>query len=249
MATSRAFPFRRPPTQAPRFRLFCLPYAGGGAALYRPWIQRLAPDIDVVPIELPGRGTRMAEPPTSDMKLLADALAHAMEPLFGDVPVALFGHSMGARIAFELARRFDGRVRHLFASASLTPGTPPRYTAGPDRRPTMQLDDAELKQRLIAIGGTPAEIMADADLMARVMPLVRADFTLLEGYRPAPDARVACPITMFVGDHDPGVSPPEAAHWGQLTTAGCRLIELAAGHFYLESHRDEILDEIRRVLA
>src|ERR1700755_1894421 len=169
MPPVRVFPFRHPMTQPPRMRLFCLPYAGGSAALYRPWLSRLAPDIDVVPIELPGRGTRLAELPTSDMKLLGDALVRAMEPFF-DVPIALFGHSMGARIAFELAHRFDGRIVHLFASASLTPGTMPRYAAGPDRRPTVQLDDDEFKQRLIAIGGTPAEILADHELMARILP-------------------------------------------------------------------------------
>ena len=247
MPPARAFPFRRPLTQPPRLRLFCLPFAGGGAALYRSWMQRLAPDIDVVPIELPGRGTRLAEPPTSDMKLLADALVRAMEPLF-DVPVALFGHSMGARIAFELAHRFDGRIVHLFASASLTPGTMPRYAGGPDRRPTVQLDDAEFKQRLISIGGTPAEILADDEMMARVLPLVRADFTLLEGHRPAPDTRVTCPITLFLGDRDPGVPPAEAAHWRDLTRAAFRSIEFSAGHFYLDSHRDPILAELQRAL-
>jgi pyochelin biosynthetic protein PchC len=246
MPPTRAFPFRRPLTQAPRFRVFCLPYAGGGAALYRPWMQRLAPDIDVVPVELPGRGTRMAEAPLSDIKLLADALVQAMEPLF-DVPVALFGHSMGARIAYELAHRFDGRIVHLFTSASLTPGTMPRY-AGVDPRPTVQLDDGELRQRIVAIGGTPAEILADDDLMARVLPIVRADFTLLEGYRPAPGTQIACPITMFAGDHDPGVPTPEVAHWAGLTTGSFRTIEFAAGHFYLESHREPILGEIQRVL-
>jgi surfactin synthase thioesterase subunit len=85
--------------------------------------------------------------------------------------------------------------------------------------------------------------------MARVLPLVRADFTLLEGHRIAPTTRLSCPITLFVGDRDPGVPPLDAAHWRELTGAGFRMIEFSAGHFYLDSHRDPILAELQRTLT
>jgi surfactin synthase thioesterase subunit len=251
MKPSRVFPFRRPLAQ-PRLRLVCLPYAGGSASLYLPWRQcpeLLAPAIEVCAVELPGRGVRLGEPPVSDMTALCDGLAAAIEPLLDGVPLALFGYSMGARIAFELARRFDGRVAHLFAAGSAAPGVRPRYGPSGDRRPTAQLTDDEFKQRLRDLGGTPSEILDDAELMARVVPVVRADFVLLEQYRVEPQSRVSCPVTVFSGIDDPGASPIAAAAWELRTTAACRIVELEAGHFFLDSHRDLLVREIGRDLA
>jgi medium-chain acyl-[acyl-carrier-protein] hydrolase len=248
MTGSRVFPFRLPLAQ-PRLRLVCVPYAGGGASLYRPWRELVAHAIDVCAIELPGHGVRFGEPPISDMTGLCDGLVAAIEPLFDGVPLAVFGHSMGARIAFELAHRFDGRVAHLFASGSPAPGDRSRYGASGDLRPTEQLTDDDFKQRLRELGGTPPEILADDELMARVLPVVRADFVLIERYQVAPQTRVSCPITVFAGVDDPGASPVAAAAWGLRTTAVCRLVELDAGHFFLESHRAELFREIGRDLA
>lgn len=246
--THRIFPFRTPPAQ-PRLRLICLPYAGGGAALYRPWRALAGHAIDVCAVELPGRGVRFGEPPISDMASLCDGLVAAIEPLLDGVPVAVFGHSMGARIAFELALRFDGRIAHLFASGSPAPGDRSRYGAAGDRRASAQLDDRAFKQRLRELGGTPPEVLDDPELMARVLPVVRADFTLIERYQAAPQARVSCPITVFAGVDDPGVSAASAASWTLRTTAACRLVELDAGHFFLDSHRPALFREIGRALA
>jgi medium-chain acyl-[acyl-carrier-protein] hydrolase len=248
MTPSRVFPFRRPLAQ-PRLRLVCVPYAGGAASLYRRWRGLVAPTIEVCAVELPGRGVRLGEPPISDMAALCDVLAAAIEPLLDDVPLALFGHSMGARIAFELARRFDGRVAHLFAAGSPAPGVALGFGPSDDRRPTAQLTDDELKQRVRELGGTPAEFLADDELMAHVLPVVRADFILIERYRVEPEARVACPITVFAGVDDPGASPIAAARWELRTTAAFRIVELAAGHFFLDSHRAQLLREIERDLA
>ncbi|HWU88426.1 MAG TPA: alpha/beta fold hydrolase [Kofleriaceae bacterium] len=248
MNPGRVFPFRLPLTQ-PRLRLICVPYAGGSASLYRPWRALVAHAIDVCAVELPGRGVRSGEPPVSDMTSLCDGLAAAIEPLLDGVPLAVFGHSMGARIAFELAHRFDGRVAHLFASGSPAPGDRSRYGASGDRRPTSQLSDDDFKQRLRELGGTPPEVLADAGLMARVLPVVRADFTLIERYQVAPQTRVSCPITVFAGVDDPGTSPATAAAWELRTTAACRLVELDAGHFFLDSHRAELFRELGRDLA
>jgi medium-chain acyl-[acyl-carrier-protein] hydrolase len=248
MNLSRVFPFRRPLAR-PRLRLVCVPYAGGAASLYRRWRTPLAPAIEVCAIELPGRGVRSGEPAETDMTRLCDGLAAAIEPLLDGVPLAVFGHSMGARVAFELAHRLDGRVAQLFASGSPAPGVRLRYTTLADRRPTSQLTDDELKQRLRELGGTPPQILECDDLMARALPILRADFVLVERYQVEPQLRVSCPVTVFAGVADPGASPTAAAAWELRTTARCRVVELAAGHFFLDSHRADLLREIGRDLA
>jgi medium-chain acyl-[acyl-carrier-protein] hydrolase len=252
MTHARVFPFwaRR---AAPRLRLVCLPYAGGAASTYREWSRSLAPEIDVVAVELPGRGVRMAEPAVDDLATLCDGLVAAIEPLCDGVPLAVFGHSMGARIGFELAVRLDGRgarsIAHLFASASPAPGVRLRYGKHGDARPSRQLSDDDFLARLAQLGGTPPEILAERDLMARVLPTLRADLAIAESCRVDPSLRVACPITAIAGRDDPGAAASSAAAWQLRTTGAFRLVELAAGHFFLDSHRDAVLREVVRDLA
>lgn len=249
MDPAHLFPFRKQLAQ-PWLRLVCLPYAGGAASLYRPWPTRLAPGIDVCPVELPGRGLRFGEPMPRDMATLCDVLVPALERLLADgTPLALFGHSMGARIAFALAHRLDGRITRLFASGAPAPGVRLRYGATSDQRPTSQLTDAELTQRLRDLGGTPTEILEHAELMERVLPVVRGDFVLVEQYQVDPSIRVSCPITVFAGVDDLGATPAAASAWQLRTTSSFRLVELDAGHFFLDSHRDLLLREIMRDLG
>jgi medium-chain acyl-[acyl-carrier-protein] hydrolase len=245
---ARIFPFRRKAEQ-PRLRLLCFPYAGGSAALYRPWVQQLAPAIDVCPVELPGHGLRFAEPAARDMRSLCDGLAPAIAQLCDGVSLAVFGHSMGARVAFEIARRFARDVVQLFASASAAPGERVNHDLPSRSRPTSQLTDAEFRQRLGELGGTPPEILAEDDVMNRILPVVRADFLLIEHYQVDPLARVVCPITAFAGRDDASASPAAMAAWQPRTTAAFRLVELDAGHFFLDSRRAVLLDEIVRDLA
>ena len=243
MNPRRVFPFRRARPQ-PRLRLLCVPHAGGSASLYRRWTEPLAPAVEVCAIELPGRGVRFGEPLISDMTALCDDLVTAIEPLLDGVPLAVFGHSMGARIAFELVRRFDGRVVHLFVAGSPAPGVALRYDASSERRPTSELTDDEFRQRLREFGGTPPLILDDHHLMARALPILRADFVLTERYRVEPQARVSCPVTVFAGTADVSTPPPTIAAWELRTTAACRVVELDAGHFFLDSHRAQLLREI-----
>jgi medium-chain acyl-[acyl-carrier-protein] hydrolase len=246
MNPTKVFPFRGNVAD-PRLRLLCFPFAGGASSLYRAW-PRALPSIEVWPVELPGRGVRADEPSCSDMTELCDGLVAAIDQV-EDLPLALYGHSMGARIAFELARRLSGRVVHLFVSGSQPPGVRPRY-GGKDIRPTEQLTDAELiAQRIVPLGGTPPEILAEPDLMQRALPIVRADMVLLDGYRVDPEARTACPITVLAGLHDPIAPPAVAAGWQRRTAAAWRMVELDAGHFFLDSHRADLIREIVRDLA
>ncbi len=252
MNLAKIFPFRRV-LPAPRLRLLCLPYAGGAASLFRAWaepLEQLVAGVEVCPVELPGRGVRTAEPQVRDMKRLCDGLFEAIELLAGDgVPLALFGHSMGARISFELACRLGPRVRHLFASGSAAPEMAPRLGGTPGGKTISQLTDEEFRLRLRGLGGTPREILDDDELMARAMPVVRADFVLVERYRAAPHAQVTAPITALRGASDAMVEPADAERWQLRTSAAFRLIEVPGGHFFLDGQRDLVLREVASDLA
>jgi medium-chain acyl-[acyl-carrier-protein] hydrolase len=248
MNLTKIFPFRKP-IASPRLRLLCLPYAGGAASLYRSWINELGTSIEVCPVELPGRGVRMAEPPLRDMTRLVDSLADAIELLFDGVPMALFGHSMGARISFELACRFPGKVVHLFASGSAAPDIPPRLGAMPRAKPIAQLSDAEFQVRLRELGGTPSVILDNEELMVQVLPVVRADFILVERYRAAPQAQINAPITALRGMDDHGISIGDTERWQLRTTAAFRCLQVPGGHFFLDLQRELVTREILRDLG
>ena len=251
MNPAKVFPFRRPVSAAHdlRLRLLCFPYAGSSAAVYRPWVEMLGPHIEVCPVELPGRGVRTAEPLLRDMKRLCDSLLESIEALPQDVPLALFGHSMGARIAFELACRLGSRVVHLFASGSASPDMAPRLGGGPGSKTISQLTDEEFRLRLRVLGGTPVEILDDDDLMARALPVVRADFVLVERYRAAPHAQVTVPITAMRGDRDAMVELADAERWQLRTNAAFRILEVPGSHFFLEGQRALVTREVARDLA
>jgi medium-chain acyl-[acyl-carrier-protein] hydrolase len=235
----KAFPFRVKRSN-PRVRLFCLPFAGGSAFLYRKWSELLPADVDVCPIELPGRGIRFNEPLITDLEALKECLRVSMDPLL-DVPIALFGHSMGAWLAFELAMSLGPRVVHLFVSGAPTP-----TWKMPDR--TAHLSADEFKQKLTKMGGTPREVLANDELMDLMLPVMRADFGLVENYRCAPNTSVNAPLTVFAGQKDDVFPLTEAERWREFTTGPFRMIEVDQGHFFLEPERERIIREIVRDL-
>ena len=243
-STRAALPFRtdRPSADV---RLFCLPFAGGSAATYRTWGSQLPSRIDVCPVELPGRGTRFAEPPMRDFAALVDHLAEALEPLF-DRPVAFFGHSLGARVALELARRQLGRVVHLYASACPAPH---RDRASASAHGAMS--DEDLVALLRRWGGTPEEVLQNAELLALALPILRADLGLLDAYQGTATPRLDCPITVFAGTKDEDIPLEDARAWSECTSAEHRLVVLEAGHFFVTepAGRATLLAEIARSLS
>lgn len=238
---------RSHPRGRPRLRLFCLPYAGGAASAYRTWPQALPADVDVCAVQLPGRAGRFREPAFTRVGDLAPALAEALRPLL-DVPFAVFGHSMGALVAFELAREL--RRRALPAPARLiVSGREAPHRPDPDP-PIRDLPDAsflgEVQRRYDAI---PAEVLAEPELMQLLLPVIRADFTLIEtyGYRAAEP--LACPITCFGGTEDDRVGREDLEAWAEQTRGAFNLRIFAGGHFFVDSARDDVLRAIVDELA
>ncbi|GHH24575.1 thioesterase II family protein [Streptomyces rubradiris] len=227
-------------------RLFCLPYAGGAAAAYRTWRELAPGHVRVHPLELPGRGARWGETPVNRMplmtELLADALAEHLER-----PYALFGHSMGGLIAFELARTLRARglpqPAHLFVSGSAAPDLPRT------RKPIHAAPDADVLEELRFLGGTPAELLDDPGLMELVLPALRADFALLETYRYQPQPPLTVPLTVFGGESDPLVASDQLHRWLRQSDAGPRLVVLPGEHFFLHSSVADVLGTIADALA
>lgn len=226
-------------------RLLCLPYAGGAAAVYRRWHDIAPSHIEVCPVELPGRGRRMAEAPFVRLAPLVRTLATSIDPLL-DRPFAIFGHSMGGLVAFELARalRALGKPQpaHLFISAATAPGEP---TALP---PLRGAPDAEVKRELRALDGTPRELLDNDDLMSVMLPVVRADFSVLETYEYRDEPPLPVPLTVFGGAADPVVSPPALNRWRGQSARGCRLQLFPGGHFFLHAAATGVVGAIVRAL-
>lgn len=226
-------------------QLFCLPHAGAGASAYRHWPQLLPPTVDLVPIQLPGREARFAEPPA---RTAAEVVDGVLEPLLDRIsgPFALFGHSMGALLSYELAHALADRGRppaHLFVSG---------YAAPQRIRPTggivHLLPDDELLEHLEYLEGTPPEVLASPELLRLLLPVCRNDFGLCEThvFRPRPPLRI--PVTALAGVADRGAPPAEVEAWRELTTGDFVHRSFPGGHFYLlEQAADVVAAVVERL--
>jgi medium-chain acyl-[acyl-carrier-protein] hydrolase len=229
-----------------RVRVFCLPYAGGGASVFRAWNRDLPPEIEASPVQLPGRESRLTEPPFVRLPALIQALAAGVTPHL-TMPFALFGHSMGALLAFELAREL--RARHaptperLFVSAHRAPHLPSL------RLPIHDLPEGRFEQTIRELRGTPDAVWENLELRALVMPLLRADLELCETHSHQADSPLECPISAFGGREDVEVGRRELEAWRDHTRAEFSLRILPGSHFYLHSVRPTLLQYLAGDLA
>lgn len=246
IATNKWFLLPRPNVRA-RLRLFCFPYAGGGAGAYRAWARFLSNDLEICLAQLPGREARLRERPLNSLSQIVEDLAPNIRPYL-DKPFVFFGHSMGASIGFELARhlkRVDAvEPKHLFISAWCAPQLP-------DHQPVIyNLPDNEFLAEVMRLNGTPREVLENEELMLLMLPLLRADFTVCQTYRYMPEASpLSCPITALGGLQDQKVGREKLAGWSEQTSADFNLRMLPGGHFYLKTAQGELLQIIERTLA
>ncbi|MEU7133059.1 alpha/beta fold hydrolase [Streptomyces sp. NPDC046261] len=233
------------PRPAATTRLLCFPHAGGAASAFRGWAAGLPASVEVTAVQYPGRQDRYEEAPASDMTALVAAITGSIGPLL-DRPVAFFGHSMGATVAYEVARALPRELRpalvHLFASARRAPDRcrPP----GPEFR-----GDEGVLRYVRDLGGTGAALLDHPELLAVALPALRADFALIDTYRHRPGAPLMCPVTALVGSDDTYNTPADAQEWARFTTAGFGLHVLPGGHFYTETATDELLEVVTGRLA
>ncbi|WP_017660868.1 thioesterase II family protein [Baaleninema simplex] len=221
---------------ADELRLFCFPYAGGGTLSFRGWRDRFPSNIGVYPIELPGRGFRLQEPLLTNLSSIVEAIAPVIYPYL-DKPFAFFGHSMGALIAFELTRllRKNYRIKplRLCVSGRCAPQTPPIVP------PIHQLPEPEFIEALRRLNGTPNEVFQNSELLALVLPILRADFSVVETYSYRPEDPLSCPISIFGGLNDPETTIDFLEAWKIQTNHQTSFYMLSGDHFFIHSNFDE----------
>jgi surfactin synthase thioesterase subunit len=211
--------------------LVCLPFAGAGASFFRPWSRLAGDTLDIVPLQLPGRERRIDDEPYRNAHRAADDLvADLRGVLDGPRRVALFGHSLGAVLAYEIAHRLaaapDVDLVRLFVSGSPEPATQrPRRATG--------LPDAEFLVRVGEFAGYSHEALDDPEMREMILPTLRADVEMHENYLPSTDEPLPVPITAIRGNADELVSADEAAAWAKVTGREFGYAELPGGHMYL----------------
>lgn len=227
-------------------RLFCFPYSGAGASLFYPWANILPGNIELLAVQFPGRESRMGEAPLHELEPMIDGLLTALQD-FTDKPFAFFGHSLGALIAFELARQTahlpEANLVHLFASSCYAPQLPD------PAEPIFNLPEPQFIQKLGGLNGMPQEVLENQELMSLLIPILRADFELCETYVYQEDEPLACDVTALGGLKDAHV-PRSALEAWQAQTNGAFTVRMFPGdHFYLNQDRMLLLQVIARTLA
>lgn len=234
------------PNPQANLRLFCFPYAGGGALSFRTWPNGLSTTIEVCAVELPGRGTRMRLAPFTQLEPLVEALAQALLPNLNK-PFALFGHSMGGLVSFELARLLRRKYGllpvHLFVSGRRAPQVP-------DLDPPIHaLPEPAFLDELRRYNGTPEAVLENKELMQLLLPILRADFAVLETYVYTTEPPLGCPITAFGGLQDCKVSCDHLEAWRNQTSASFSLQMLPGDHFFLNSAQALLLQSLTQHLT
>lgn len=224
-------------------RLVCFPHAGGAASSFVPLARTLTPGVEVLAAQYPGRQDRSREPCVTDLGELADALTAAVRQRPGGWTV-LFGHSMGAILAFEVARRLAGGPGMAPAAVVVSGRQAPSCRHGGE-----PWDDDDLERELRRLGGTDASVLADDQMREMALQVLRADAQAVASYRPDPDATIGCPLTAFTGDADPTTSVADARAWQRHTTGGFELRVFPGDHFYLRGRLAEVAGALGAIAA
>jgi medium-chain acyl-[acyl-carrier-protein] hydrolase len=214
--------------------------------VYRGWGNSLPGELEVCPVQIPGRESRLREQPFTRLEPMVQALVEGLQPYF-DLPFLFFGHSMGAAISFELARELRRRgatlPRHIFVSGRRAPHLPAR------EEPIHQLPEPEFIEKLRELNGTPEEVLQHQELMQLLIPLLRADFGVNEEYAFTPEEPLTVGISAFGGLGDVDVTREDVMAWQQHTTGRFRARMLPGDHFFINSQRDVVLEAVTRDLA
>ncbi|MFD4629436.1 thioesterase II family protein [Streptomyces sp. NPDC058284] len=226
-------------------RLVCFPHAGGSASAYRPLSAAVTGVVEPLVVQYPGRQERMREPFAERADEVVDAVLGALPGWADGAPTALFGHSMGALLAFETARRMTAEGRPpaaLFVSGRQAPSLPPRPASA--RRPVSEMSDRELVEDMRTLSGTADVLLSSPDLLEMILPPVRADYRLLDGHVHRSGPPLDCPVVAMAGDADPRVGVENVRAWESETRGSFAFHVLAGGHFFLDDHLPYVTDVV-----
>ncbi|MFD6247231.1 thioesterase II family protein [Streptomyces roseolus] len=250
---SDALPWIRPypapgpadePAGARRWKVLFFPHSGSSAGSYQRLASLLSGDARTACVQYPGRAEREREPLFTDLHRLADEVAAAFARWRGDDPVLIFGHSLGAAVAYEVVRRTADQDRLLLAVS----GHPaPSRLSLPLDRPTFS--DDQVVDVVKQLGGADADLLEHPLLRQLFLPVIRADLSAHARYRPAADSAVRCPVLALMGDHDPLTNPSDVRAWQEHTRAPLRVHAFAGGHFFTDEHPEEVAAVLRDAMA
>ncbi|MGW0704130.1 thioesterase II family protein [Streptomyces sp. NPDC002867] len=231
----------------PRLRLLCLPHAGGSSATFHAWRPYVPEGIELAPLELPGRGSRIGEPVPEALEPLVEAVLAGIRGELS-MPYALFGHSFGAAVAYELTRRIerDGGLRPpsaLIVSGARAPHVPLGRAA------VAHGSDEELVAWLRRTGGLPDELLAFPDFLRDLLRPVRADMALAEGYRIPRPVAVGCPLLALAGAQDEVSTPAQVEPWALYASSAHRMRVLPGGHSFHRTHAEETVSAVLEALV
>jgi surfactin synthase thioesterase subunit len=238
--------FSDPPAN-PLVRLICFPYGGGGASAFRKWQILLGSDVEVCPVQLPGREGRFGEPAHTDVEALMSAMVPALSPLF-DIPVFLFGYSMGAAIAYKVASYCSKHavqvdLRGLICCARKAPARESSHDVLSD------LTDDEFIEHIVSLGGSTVLNFQHEELRRIAIRLLRSDFLLSASVFEPHDKMIDVPLTVIGGANDQTVSGVELEEWRRVTSGCCRRVTLPGGHFFLNENTDVFVTVLKEALA
>lgn len=234
------------PPRQPRLRMFCFSYAGGNGATYLPWQARLDPSIEIVAIQLPGRGSRIREEPMTSMPALIEQIAARIQ--FPDrLPFVFFGHSLGGLVAFELARYCKLRWMRLPRTLFVSGCDAPRFRS--TIRNIHELEGDALIEALALYNGTPPELLAHRELMTLLEPAIRADFALAANYRYQPGPMLDMPINVLSGRNDVDLDLEHVSAWQSETNGPCHVQWFEGDHFFINSQQAAVLAYLNTELA
>jgi surfactin synthase thioesterase subunit len=234
----------RRPLARPRLRLICLPYSGGGATLFHAWPDVLPADVEVRAVQLPGRQDRLSEPPLTSVATLTERL-HAALAALPPAPLAFYGHSVGALVAFELSRRLQSHGTPpvaLIVAARGAPHVPRRLS------PMYNLPEAAFLDTLHRRYGSPLSLLQNAQLMELCLPSLRADLMASDTYVYTPSEPLRLPVTVLHGRQDSALPAADVAAWRELAAGPVEVHEIDAGHLFVDTHRPWVLARVGQAL-
>lgn len=230
-----------------KIKLICLPYAGGSMQVYKKWTKYLDDAIELIPLELAGRGRRLLEPPYESMNEAVDDVYMEVRPMIENSNYAIFGHSMGSVIAYELVHKLRDEglhnPEHVFFSGRNSPHV---------RKNEPHIHNAPLEvfiDKLLKMGGTPKKLLENVDFINAFIPMLRADFKIIETYSLQNNSKIECDISALSGRMDQNTEDKDMKKWENCTSGKCNLYKFDGGHFFINDKTEDVVRVINNVLT